>query len=116
VELLCSDTDEWTADRIDQPALGAGATLPKQRFEDLRRVERRAWHQQLAERRFHLALASDHTRVFRTVYLAEITTKGATLDAQARALADWLGETVDRLRLIDAPDALVDPLPPASTG
>jgi hypothetical protein len=50
----------------------------------------------LAERGLQLARAGDHAHVFRTIYLAELTTNGATLHAQARALADWFVETVER--------------------
>jgi hypothetical protein len=106
LELSCSDSDDWTLDRIDQPAIGAGATLPEDRFDDLRRTERRPWHDQLEKDAFHLAVSGGRTRVFRTIYLAEITGKGATLDSQAEWLAQWLEDTVERLARLDPPELL----------
>ena len=100
-EIGFSDSDSWTEDRVDQPAIGAGATLPEDHYERLRGAA--AWKQELAAHGFELGLWRHSARVFRTVYLAEITAKGPTLETQAQWLAAWLRDTMARLDRVPAP-------------
>lgn len=46
-ELTISDTDEWTRDRLDQPAVGAGVVLPDASYEELRSADLASWRQDL---------------------------------------------------------------------
>lgn len=94
IEVTLDDSDEWTLDRLEQPAIGAGAALPEALYDDLRAPSQGVWRDTLAADGFVLGMAGGKARVYRTVYLAELTAKGATLDGQAAWLATWLEETV----------------------
>jgi hypothetical protein len=108
-ELHVAGEDEWAYNRLGEPAFGAGLTLPGRYYDELRDSRRQAWRESVEARGFSLGRTDDdYTRLFRTLYVAELIAKGATLDAQAQALARWTEESV---RLLGGSDPQVSPTP-----
>jgi hypothetical protein len=94
-EVLVSSSDDWTDDRLGNPAVGSGFTLPKDLYDDLRSSSRNEWHEQLRAAGFTLGIYGDWARCFRTLSFAEVIASGSILDAQARYLATWADETFE---------------------
>jgi hypothetical protein len=96
LELLLSSEDFWAEDRTGEPAFGIGAVFEHKKGKTIRDEladpARAEWRAQLREAGFSvLATSSDsYVRVYRTRYLADLLTAGASLDQQARALAAWV--------------------------
>lgn len=87
-ELQAADTDRWSADRLGEPAFGVGYTLPGELRDRLLSNELRDWRDIVEAEGFSVA-DDGFMRVWKTKYLAELIPKGATHEAQARALATW---------------------------
>jgi hypothetical protein len=100
-ELHRSDDDYWVEDRIGQPAVGAGFTLPLAAYDELRHSSRRSWLDDLRRDRVSVGADDYWTRCYRTMYFAELITKGSTLDAQARAVAEWFDESIATIAAAD---------------
>jgi len=69
-ELTAVGSDDWTVSRMDEPAFGAGWTLPRKAFREL--ADRAVWRRALDDQRFSLAEFAGQTRIFRTMYMAEL--------------------------------------------
>ena len=111
-ELTAVGSDDWTVSRMDEPAFGAGWTLPRKAFREL--ADRAVWRRALDDQRFSLAEFAGQTRTFRTMYMAELVGRGTTFDEQAKALGEWSDQSID-----DLLDTGVDPgplEPPMSRG
>jgi hypothetical protein len=115
-ELHAGATDEWSYDRLDEPAFGAGFTLPEQVFDDPRSASRADWRAKIEPHGVSIGLAGGLGRVYRTMYLAEVVAKGTTLDAQATALRNWLDDSIDLINAADPGLARVGPASPAQPG
>ena len=106
-ELHVADEDHWASDRVGEPGFGAGFTLPDRYYDGLRANARREWLTALEQEGFSIAASYGFTRIYRTLYLAELISKGATIDTQARALAAWTEESI---RSLQAHDPKVEPI------
>lgn len=92
-ELYASEADDWAYPRVGEPALGFGFTLPKALYDELSQSPTRAWREAIQAAGFTVWVDDSHTRVYRTMYLSELMAKGATADAQATAVAEWIDES-----------------------
>lgn len=108
-ELTVAESDEWTYDRAGEPAFGAGFTLPGDLQDQLRSSALQQWRRSLEAERVSVAEWEGYVRVYRTLYLAELIGKGPTIDAQARALANWADES---FAVVSAHDPKVTRKPP----
>jgi hypothetical protein len=108
-ELHISGNDWWSDDRLDEPAFAAGFTLPSGTYEELRSSSRADWQAEIAGHGVSIALEYGHTRVYRTMYVAELVSRGPTLDRQARALSEWFDESI---RIISVADPHLSPARP----
>jgi hypothetical protein len=100
-EVLIASDDDWTDERLGNPSVGSGFTLPKYLYDDLCASSRSPWHEQLRTAGFTLGLYGEWVRCFRTVSLAEVIASGSILDAQARYLATWADETFELGQALD---------------
>jgi hypothetical protein len=101
VEVVISESDDWTEDRIEQPAIGAGAAFPDRTIADL--LSHSDWRARLGAQGYVVGVLEDLPRVYRTRYLGELPSKGATLDAQARWLARWAEDAILGLAALAPP-------------
>jgi hypothetical protein len=106
-ELMAVASDDWSDFRLDEPAFGAGWTLSDRALEVLRSTERAAWRNELAEHGFSVSDFLGPTRLFRTLYMAELVPKGARFDRQAQELARWAEEAIQ----VPLREANLDPGP-----
>jgi hypothetical protein len=98
---LVASGDDWTDERLGNPAVGSGFTLPKSLYDDLCASSRSEWHEQLLTTGFTLGIYGDWTRLFRTVSFAEVIASGSILDAQARYLATWADKSFELGRTLN---------------
>jgi DNA-binding protein len=95
-ELAVFESDSWSFDRLDEPAFGAGVSLPAKLYEQLRDASRTAWREGLASEGVAVTDTEDGVvRCYRTLYVAELISKGATVDAQATWLGRWAADAVE---------------------
>lgn len=103
LELLLSPEDFWAEDRTGEPAFGVGAVFEHKKGrtirDELADPGRAEWRAQLREAGFSVLITGpdSYARVYRTRYLAELLSTGASLDQQARALATWVTTALDEL-------------------
>jgi hypothetical protein len=98
VQLRASPEDPWAFPRVDEPAFGIGFSLPRRYHEPLRDSSNLEWLTGVEKVGFSVARHGDRTLVFRTLYVAELISKGATTDAQADFLAEWVDDGIARLQ------------------
>ncbi|MFN8111869.1 MAG: hypothetical protein U0R51_01585 [Solirubrobacterales bacterium] len=99
-EILCSFEDGWARTRLDEPAIGLGITIPGDHYEVLVGQDLAEWRSNLqrADLRVDVGEYAGWTRVFHTLYLAELTISGATLEQQAQSLANRFDSVISMLR------------------
>lgn len=99
-ELIVADRDEWARSRIGEPAFGAGWTISGEwAFDELR--GRADWRALVESEGFSVGRGWQNTRIFRTLYMAELVPYGVTFDQQASRLAEWAQESIERLIALD---------------
>ena len=103
LDLLLSPDDFWSDDRAGEPAFGAGIIFEHKKGrtvrDDIGDPARAQWRADLREAGFSVLItgSDSYVRVYRTYYLAELLSAGASLDQQARAMATWVTRALDEL-------------------
>lgn len=75
-QLRASSHDPWAFPRVDEPAFGAGFSLPSEYYEQLRDSNNREWLERIEVLGFSVALFDGSTRVLRTRYVARTHLRG----------------------------------------
>jgi hypothetical protein len=100
IDLAAASSDEWTEDRLGEPVIGAGFSLPSDRYEGLRSQTSAPWREKLRAQNISFTL-DEYVRCFRVVYLAELIAKGPTLDSQAKWLSEWADQSINVIASLD---------------
>lgn len=102
-EFLIAPRDEWMMDTsFDEPAFGAGISFGRPPYGQI------GWPAALAQEDWLKALTHEEIaigetdgghvgRLFKTLYLSELMSKGADLDGQIEFLAGWAQRSIDRV-------------------
>lgn len=97
-ELVVAEADSWAYDRTEEAAFGAGLTVPDSYYTALRESSRQPWRSELEAKGFVVSSNDDGwVRMYRTLYCAELLSKGSTVDAQAKFLGEWATEAIEFL-------------------
>lgn len=109
-ELLVSPMDNWREDGFGEPAFGAGLSFGSVRkqiqWPHALNPEHSDWARELRARGISVGQTDDGSigRCFRTLYLSEVMSRGTDLDEQARAVADWVQESVCEIASLTPPE------------
>lgn len=99
-ELLVSESDFWLEDLLGAPAFGAGLTIQSRVRDRLLEADDGGWARKAEELGFCIFEAEGVTRVYRTRYLTDLVSAGASIDEQARDLGVWSTEAIDQINVL----------------
>jgi hypothetical protein len=98
-EVVVSDRDYWSPDRLDEPALAAGYFIDGRLHAAL--SAKREWVRELDQAGFCCELWADHTCIYRTLAMSELLNYGDTLGAQGEQLGAWVEQAITDLGRLD---------------
>jgi len=96
-ELFQDSADRWAAEPTGQPVFYVGATIPKGQVDHLREASHLEWLAAVEKHGFTMRDDDTHTRIVRSLYLAEIAARASTLDLQVEKVARWIDTSLDTL-------------------